>query len=443
MTALQYAHPAIADPSLSPNLKSWVASANQHPQFPIQNLPIGIFSHLDGRRRGGIAIGDQILDLGATLRTGLLTGPAARAAEAAALPTLNVFLALGPLARISLRKQISALLDENTSDGGKLAGCLFAAAECSLHMPAQVGDFTDFFAGIQHATNVGELAGRDDPLPGNYKFMPLAYAGRASSVQEDGVPVKRPCGQRKPNRQLIPDFGPSRFLDFELELGIWIGSGNNRGEPIPIEHAPDHMGGFCLVNDWSARDLQHWEQTPLGPFAAKGFATTVSPWIVTPEALLPFRIAPPPRDASDPELLPYLRNQRDQQTGASDIRLTAAISTEAMRAAGMPPFPVSRSNTAYLYWTYAQLIAHHTASGCDLRPGDLLGTGTISAPTPAGYGSLLEITAGGRSPLLLPTGETRRGLDDGDEIILEASCARDGFASIGFGRCGARITPPM
>jgi fumarylacetoacetase len=306
-------------------------------------------------------------------------------------------------------------------------------------VPTSVGDYTDFFAGIAHATNTGRLFRPDAPLLPNYKYVPVAYHGRASSVCASGAPVRRPRGQRKPQNQDAPDYGPSRNLDYELELGIWIGPGNELGEPIPIGEASRHVAGFCLLNDWSARDIQAWEYQPLGPFLAKSFHTSISPWIVTPEALAPFRAAQAPRPEGDPAPLPHLFDARDQEQGALDIGFEVALLTERMRAAGAAPYVLSRVNARALYWTVAQMVAHHSSNGCNLRPGDLFGSGTVSGYDPSSYGSLLEITRGGREPVSLPNGEVRRFLEDGDEVIFRARCEGAGKVSIGFGECRGRI----
>jgi fumarylacetoacetase len=424
------------DDTHDPARRSWVASANGHPEFPIQNLPLGVFSPPGGGPRGGVAIGDAIFDLGAAAN--LFAGDAVHAAKAAAGPTLNALLALGEGSRVALRAQLSALLDAASSPRPDL---LHEAAACTLHLPASVGDYTDFYAGIHHATNTGRQFRPDNPLLPNYKYVPVAYHGRASSVRVSGAAVRRPNGQRKPASDPAPSFGPCRNLDFELELGVWIGPGNAPGEPIPIARAAEHVAGFCLLNDWSARDIQAWEYQPLGPFLAKNFCTTVSPWIVTPEALAPLRLAPDPRAPGDPPPLPYLDDPADTQSGGLDITLDVLLRSGSMRTAGEPPSRLSRSNARHLYWTVAQMVAHHSCGGCDLRPGDLFGSGTISAPTPDGFGSLLEITNGGRAPLALPSGETRRFLEDGDEIILRAHAEREGFATIGFGECRGRVLP--
>ena len=318
---------------------------------------------------------------------------------------------------------------------------LHPAASCTLVLPAAIGDYTDFYAGIHHATNVDRLFRPENPLLPNYRHMPIGYHGRASSVHPSGTPVRRPNGQRLPAGTDHPVFGPAERLDFELELGIWIGPGNRPGEPIPIGEADDHIAGLCLLNDWSARDLQAWEYQPLGPFLSKNFATTVSPWIVTSEALAPFRIPQAPRPVADPKPLPYLWSAADQAAGAYAITLGVGLRTESMRNRDMAPHPLGRGASGHLYWTLAQLVAHHTSGGCDLRPGDLLGTGTISTPDDSGLGSLLELTTGGRRPVVLPTGETRSFLEDGDEVLLSATASAPGFVSIGFGPCRGIVTP--
>ncbi len=423
--------------------RSWVASANGHTEFPIQNLPLGIFRPQGGGPRGGVAIGDEILDLGAALEAGLFKGEAARAAEAAAGATLNSLMALGKAPRAALRKRLVELLDEKGRDAGKLGALalrlLHKAADCRLELPAAVGDYTDFYAGIHHAMNVGKLLRPDNPLLPNYKYLPIAYHGRASSILPSGAPVRRPLGQRKLVAETLPTFGPCRNLDYELELGIWIGPGNKLGEPIPIARAADHLVGICLLNDWSARDLQSWEYQPLGPFLGKNFATTLSPWLVTAEAVAPFRKSQPPRSEGDPKPMDYLWSETDQKEGALDIELEVLILTEGLRAKAMAPHRLALTHATGLYWTVAQMVAHHSSNGCNLRPGDLFGSGTISGLDPGSYGSLLELSQGGRKPVELPSGETRHFIEDGDEIIFRASCRRDGFATIGFGDCRGRI----
>lgn len=429
------------DQTHDPHRRSWVPEANGHPEFPIQNLPLGVFSPPGGAPRIGTAIGDHVLDLTGLPEAGLLTGAAAAAVEAGANGSLNGLLALGAGPRRALRTRLSELLREGAPERDQLAPLLFQLADCTLHLPARIGDYTDFYVGIHHATEVGKLFRPDNPLLPNYKYVPIGYHGRASSIRPSGTPVRRPNGQTKAPDAAAPIFGPSRRLDYELELGIWIGQGNEHGEPIPMSEAADHIAGFCLLNDWSARDVQAWEYQPLGPFLAKNFASTISPWIITPEALAPFRIAQPPRPEGDPAPLPYLSDAGDRATGAFDLELDVLIRTEAMRRDNLPAQRLARSNTRHMYWTVAQMLAHHASNGCNLAPGDLLGSGTISGPDQTSRGSLLESTQGGRTPIQLPSGEERRFLEDGDEIVLRAQARRDGFASIGFGECRAIILP--
>jgi fumarylacetoacetase len=421
--------------------RSFVASANGHPDFPIQNLPLGVFSPAGGATRAGVAIGDMILDLDAVLAAGLLDGAAEQAAAAATGGTLNGLLALGAGPRRALRRRLSDLLAEGSSERRRIEGMLHAASDCTLHLPARVGDYTDFYAGIQHATNVGRLMRPDNPLLPNYKYVPIGYHGRASSLVPSGHPVRRPNGQRKPATETVPSFGPSRNLDYELELGIWIGPGNAMGEPIPIGRAAEHIAGFCLLNDWSARDIQGWEYQPLGPFLAKNFCSTISPWIITPEAMAPFRPAQPPRPEGDPQPMDYLWDEADQQAGALGLELEVLLVTPGLREKGLAPHRLSRGPATGLYWTPAQLVAHHACGGCNLQPGDLLGTGTISSAEEGTFGSLLEITRGGKQPVTLESGETRRFLEDGDEVVLRARAMREGHAGIGFGECRGVISP--
>ncbi|MGE7417602.1 fumarylacetoacetase [Methylobacterium tarhaniae] len=429
------------DHTHDPSARSCVPGADGHPDFPIQNLPLGLFSPEGGTTRAGVAIGDQILDLAAAQAAGLVTGDAARAVTAAESGDLNGMLALGTGPRLALREQLFALLRADGPDRDRVPPLLHAAASCTLHLPARIGDYTDFFVGIHHATNTGRQFRPEQPLLPNYRHVPVGYHGRASSIRPSGVPVRRPHGQAKPLHLDAPVFGPSRRLDYELELGVWIGPGNALGTPVPIAEAAGQVAGFCLLNDWSARDIQGWEYQPLGPFLAKSFATTISPWIVTPEALAPFRIPQTARPSGDPDPLPYLLDEADQAGGALDLELDILLSTRAAREAGLPPHRVARSNARHMYWTVAQMIAHHTSGGCNLRPGDLLGTGTLSGPDPESCGSLLETTHGGKAPIRLASGEERRFLEDGDEVILTARGLREGFAPIGFGACRATVCP--
>lgn len=430
-------NPVGTDATHDPARRSWVASANGHPDFPIQNLPLGIFvpRGAGATARGGIAIGDMILDIGAVAPR--LSGDARRAAEAASGDTLNAFFALGAGARVALRHAVAALLDEAAGPSAALLPHLHAAADCTMRVPARIGDYTDFFAGIHHATNAGKLFRPDTPLLPNYKYVPVGYHGRASSVVVSGTPVRRPNGQRKPASETVPSFGPSRNLDYELELGIWIGPGNALGTPIPIGAAADHIAGYCLLNDWSARDVQGWEAQPLGPFLAKNFSTSISPWVITPEALAPFRIAQPRRPEGDPAPLPHLYDAADQAGGALDLELEVSL------VVGGAAHRLSLGNASHLYWTPAQLVAHHASGGCNLAPGDLFGSGTISTPEPSGFGALLEITEGGRKPVVLPDGTERRFLEDGDTVVFHARARRDGFVGIGFGACRGTVLPAL
>jgi fumarylacetoacetase len=423
----------------STHLRSWVVSANDHPDFPLQNLPFGVFSHGNASKRGGVAIGDKVFDLQVALDASLFQGIARLAAEAASRDQLNDFFALGASARQALRADLLHLLDAKSPQRERLQvmgeSLLRPMAECQMHLPAKVGDYTDFYVGIHHATNVGVLFRPDNPLLPNYKYVPIAYHGRASTLCVSGTPVKRPSGQTLAPDAEVPTFGPSKRLDYELEVGVWIGPGNEAGEPIAIADAGQHIAGFCLLNDWSARDLQAWEYQPLGPFLSKSFATTLSPWVVTAEALAPFRSAQPRRPQGDPAPLPYLFNADDQGNGALDVELEVLIQTAQMKEQGLAPHRLGLSNTLNMYWTVAQMVTHHSVNGCKLQAGDVFGTGTLSGPEPDQLGSLLEMTRGGKHPIELPTGETRTFLQAGDEVILKARCHREGQVSIGFGEC--------
>jgi fumarylacetoacetase len=427
------------DATHDPTRLSWVASANGHTEFPIQNLPFGIFSMHGDKPRGGVAIGDGILDISAALNAGLFSGVARDAAEAAAGPELNPLLALPASARRALRQRLSEILAANSDARGKATPLLHDAAVCTMHLPAHVGDYTDFFAGIHHARKGGQISRPDNPLMPNYKYVPVAYHSRASSVRPSGEDVRRPNGQRRLPNEAAPTFGPCRNLDYELELGVWIGHGNRQDEAIPMAEAAQHVAGFCLLNDWSARDIQSWESQPLGPFLGKSFRTSVSPWIITTEALEPFRIAQPARPDGDPAPLPHLLDVADQAHGALDIDCEVFLSTPAMRAAGIEPHRMCRSNTRELYWTVAQMVAHHASNGCNLRPGDLFGSGTVSGTDANSIGCLLEMTFGGRDTITLTNGETRRYLQDEDEVIFRAHCRRPDSVTIGFGECRGKI----
>ena len=426
------------DETTDPRRKSWVKSADGHSDFPIQNLPLGIFSEAKGLRRPGVAIGDYILDLPAIAAAGLLDGDWADELEQ---PVLNGFLALGHRAQRELRLRLSEILsDERFRDDVEVH--LIGQSEVHMHLPCVVGDYTDFYVGIHHATNVGKQFRPDNPLLPNYKYVPIGYHGRASSVRASGEPVMRPNGQRKAPDADAPEFGPSRRLDYELELGLWVGRGNDLGSPIPIREAGDHIAGYCLLNDWSARDIQAWEYQPLGPFLAKNFLTSVSPWVVSPDALEPYRKPMPGRPEGDPAPLAYLDDPSDRQSGALAIQLEVSLATEKMRRGGLAPHILSRGSAdAAMYWSAAQIVTHHSANGCNLQPGDLIGTGTLSTDRGDGLGSLLEISQGGKAPITLASGETRSFLEDGDEITLRAWCEGDGLVRIGFGECVGRVEP--
>jgi fumarylacetoacetase len=426
------------DATHDPALRSWVTSANvETTDFPVQNLPFGRFRRGAQTWRVGIAIGDQVLDLNRAATAGAWPDDVHPLLAPLAAGDLNAFMALGAPARRRLRAVLSQALAVGGAEAA-LAPCLVPQAEVELGLPCRIGDYTDFYVGIHHATAVGRLFRPDSPLLPNYKWVPIGYHGRASSIVPTGTPVRRPRGQTAGAER--PNVGPSQRLDFELELGLFVGAGNALGEPIAIESAEEHLFGVALFNDWSARDIQGWEYQPLGPFLAKNFASTLGGWIVTPEALAPFR-APFMRPAGDPQPLPYLDDGANRERGGLDIQLEVRLQTAAMRDAGLPPATISRSGSAHAaYWTPAQLIAHHTVNGCNLQPGDLLGTGTLSGPARDQAGSLLELTAGGKEPITLPGGEQRTFLQDGDMLELAGWCEKPGFRRIGFGACAGRIT---
>ncbi|OCI90880.1 fumarylacetoacetase [Agrobacterium sp. 13-626] len=432
---------AFTDKTHDPLLASWVESADTDTDFPIQNLPLGVFSPADEDPRGGVAIGNMVLDLRALASSGLLSGEALAAATAASGGTLNDFLAMGACPRKALRVRLSELLARNSAYQKQLIRFLHSQSEVRLQLPVRIGDYTDFYVGIHHATQVGKLFRPDNPLLPNYKYVPIGYHGRASSVIPSGIPVRRPVGQTKPANMEVPTYGPSQRLDYELELGVWVGPGNEMGTPIGIAEAADHIAGFSLLNDWSARDIQAWEYQPLGPFLAKNFASTVSPWIISPEALSPFRVAQPARPEGDPVPMDYLFDATDQREGAFALELEVLLLTPGMKSHGLPAHRLALSNTTHMYWTVAQLLTHHTSNGCNLRPGDFLGSGTISGPDTDSTGSLLEATQSGKSPVELASGEKRQFLEDGDEVILRARGRREGFVSIGFGECRAEVIP--
>jgi fumarylacetoacetase len=426
------------DVTHDPRRRSWVESAQNHAWFPVQNLPYGIFSPADGNARAGVAIGDEILDLaGVAGQAELLPMAASAAVTGTTDATLNAVFALPARERRLLRGALSDLLsDEQYRE--RLAPLLHSAADCRVHLPAVIGDYSDFYVGIQHATNFGSYYRPESPLTSNYKHLPIGYHGRASSIRPSGTPVTRPSGQIAGKEQ-APAFGRSRELDYEMELGVWIGPGNELGRPISMADTRDHIVGLCLLNDWSARDIQHWERLPLGPFLGKSFHTSISPWVVTIEALEPYRIAPRPRAAGDPSPLSYLQDEMDANQGQYAITLEVFLQTARMREDRRPPVRLSRVEATEMYWTIAQMVAHQTSNGCNLRPGDLLGTGTLSGATRESRGSLFEISWGGTQPLTLPNGERRTFLEDGDEVIFQGSAESAGHVPIGFGQCRAAI----
>lgn len=422
------------DETHDPGLRSWLESANQPgADFPIQNLPLGVFqAGPSATPRIGVAIGDQILDLRAAADAGLLDDLPV-AAEACRAARLNLLMSLSPEARLGLRRLLSRLL----AAGGRRpsSAVLVPAREARLLLPAEIGDYSDFYASVFHATNVGSMFRPDNPLLPNYKWVPIGYHGRASSVVPGGTPVARPSGQLKPPGADQPIFGPSRQLDYELELGAWIAGENPLGETVPIASAERRIFGVSLLNDWSARDLQSWEYQPLGPFLAKDFATSVSPWVVTLEALAPFRVPAFERPAGDPAPLPYLDDPSDRASGGIAITLEVALLTARMRSERLPPARISRTGFEKMYWTLAQLVTHHASNGCNLRPGDLLGSGTVSGPAKEERGCLLELTWRGSEPLTLPNGERRTFLEPGDEVVMSGWCEGPAAVRIGLGEC--------
>jgi fumarylacetoacetase len=423
-------------------LASWLPSAHaQDCDFPLQNLPIGVFRRRasDEPLRGGVAIGDQIVDL--PRASELFDGLAAEAAAVCAAPSLNAYLALGTDAWSALRLALSRALRKGSALERPLSRCLVPQAQAELALPISVGDYTDFYASVHHATRVGLLFRPDQPLMPNYTWLPVAYHGRSSSVVVSGTEVRRPYGQTKPPTAFAPSVTPTARLDYELELGVVVGPGNPLGARVPLERAESHVYGLCLLNDWSARDIQAWEYQPLGPFAGKNFATTLSPWLVSLEALEPFR-APWSRAAEDTQPLAYLDGETNTARGALDIQVETRLWTAAMRQQGLAAQTLARTSFCdAAYWTIAQMIAHHTLNGCALRPGDLLGTGTLSGPASEQAGCLLELSQSGKQPLTLHNGETRTFLQDGDVLSLHAWCAREGAARIGFGSATGLVLP--
>lgn len=431
-----------------PKLKSWIESANDpNTDFPIQNLPLGVFKSRSSNEppRVGVAIGNQILNVKACSEAVHFDKLAAEAARACARSSLNSLMALGTEHCSALRERLSRHLradsKEYKSNKKTLEKCLVPMDSAQLLLPVEIGDYTDFYASIHHATNVGSMFRPDNPLLPNYKYVPIGYHGRSSSIVVSGTSVRRPNGQTKDDDAQEPFFGPCRLLDYELEVGFFVGPGNNIGESIKIQDAESHIFGLCLLDDWSARDIQKWEYQPLGPFLGKSFATTLSSWVVTMEALAPFRTEAFKRADTDPKPLPYLNLAEDQEHGAIDLKLEVFIASEKMRNQKMVPMRLSQGNFKDTYWTIAQMLAHHASNGCNLRPGDLMGSGTVSGATIDSRGCLLELASRGSEPIQLPSGEARRFLQDGDEVIMRAYCQREGFRRIGFGECRGTVLP--
>ncbi|WP_315743678.1 MULTISPECIES: fumarylacetoacetase [unclassified Bradyrhizobium] len=431
------------DETHDPSRRSFVEAANaSDADFPIQNLPFGVFStKADTHPRIGVAIGDHVFDLKKASGASERFTPEVR--DGLRRSSLNSLFALGPAALRDLRRVVASLLEKGSSgnQARRHASELLTPIDgCTFHLPARVSNYTDFYAGIYHARAAGALLTPENPLPQNYKWMPIAYHGRASSLQIGRGAVRRPLGQRPPTAVgEAPSFGPCERLDFELEMGFYLGGGNRLGRPIPIAEASKEIVGFSLLNDWSARDIQRWEMYPLGPFLSKSFATSVSPWVVMADALTPFRVAALPRPEGDPQPLDYLFDPADQASGGLDVHLRVHLSTAQMRDAREPAVEILTSNSKYLYWTPAQMVAHHTVNGCNLQPGDLIGTGTISGPSPSELSSMLEFTSAGSKPVVLPNGERRGFLQDGDEVMFQGKCTRQGYVPIGFGSCVGRI----
>ncbi len=425
------------------NLTSWVESANvDNCDFPIQNLPFAEFRRKgsDEAFRGGVAIGDQVIDLAKLSKLNVLTGDAKTAADAASEATLNTFMGLGGQYWSALRLALSKALRAGSEHQQALSDTLVVQSDIEFSLPCRIGDYTDFYTSIYHATAVGSLFRPDNPLLPNYKWVPIGYHGRSSSIDVSGQTFHRPKGQTKAPDADVPSFGPCKRLDYELELGIYLGKGNALGDAIAIENAENHVFGFCVFNDWSARDLQAWEYQPLGPFLAKNFASTVSPWIVTTEALAPYRTSWT-RDENDPQPMDYLESKANRDQGAFDIQMDVKIQTEKMRSEGHNPTRVSTSSFKHSYWTVAQMVTHHTVNGCNFMPGDMLGSGTQSGPTHEEAGSLLELSRGGKEKITRSNGEQRSFLEDGDNVIMRGWCEKEGYARIGFGSVESTVLP--
>ena len=431
----------------APAARSWLEEAYGHADFPIQNLPFAVFRRARSMEayRGGVAIGEQVIDLAALSQAGMLQGLALQACEACAQPALNDFMALGSAAWSSLRHALFTLLREDAAYPQQAAvrACLVPQSTVEYSLPARIANYTDFYTSIHHARNVGRIARPDnDPLTPNFQWLPIAYHGRASSVVVSGTAFHRPMGQMMAPGATAPVYAPCGRLDYELELGIFIGPGNAMGEPIPLTQAEDHIFGVCLLNDWSARDIQFWEMTPLGPFLGKNFCTSISPWIVSLEALAPFR-RPFARPAAEPQPLAYLNSPGHRAGGVLDIQLDVLLESARQRGTAQAATQVAHTSFRHQYWTFAQMVTQHTMGGCNLQSGDLLGSGTISGPTPGEEGAMIEMTRGGQAPMMLDSGEQRAFLHDGDAVILRGWCERPGAARIGFGECRGEVLPAL
>ena len=427
-----------------PNLKSWVESANDpNTDFPIQNLPFCVYEFGDTEPVLGVGfiIGDKILDIYGCINDDLMQNEAIAQFASFRFWTLNAIGGFDARVLSDLRRQAGYLLSEKNQDRVAIAEHLYSIGDVRFEPAFKIGDYTDFYCSIYHATNVGSMFRPDNPLMPNYKYLPIGYHGRASSIVVSGTEITRPHGQNRSDAEKPPVFIPCKNLDYEMELGFFVGRGNEMGQPIPISDAEKHIFGVCLVNDWSARDIQAWEYQPLGPFLAKNFATTISPYVVTMEALAPFRTNAFERDPSDPQPLDYLNDEGNRNFGGLDINLEVYIQTEKMRDNKIEPHLLSRSNTKDLYWTIGQMLTHHASNGCNLQTGDLMATGTVSGKEKNERGCLLELTWRGTEPLELPSGEQRRFLEDGDEVIMRGYCEREGFRRIGLGECRGRVMP--
>ncbi|MET4577119.1 fumarylacetoacetase [Ottowia thiooxydans] len=438
MTLLDHTH--------NPAARSWLASANlTGADFPIQNLPFGVIRRRGSNEafRGAVAIGDQVLDLAALAKLGVITGAAGDALQQAAKDALNDFMAAGPDAWRTLRHALFDVLKEGGTAEQAVRSSLIAQADVEHRLPSRIGDYTDFYTSIHHARNVGRVIRPDDPLTPNFQWLPIAYHGRASSVVISGTDYHRPHGQAMPPGAKAPVYNACTRLDFELEMGFFVGPGNAMGRPVPLAQAEQHIFGMCLLNDWSARDHQFWEMNPLGPFLGKNFCTSISPWIVTMDALVPFRVAFE-RPADEPQPLAYLDEPGNRAAGGVDVQLSVGLESEQHRTKGLAAAEISRTSFRHQYWTIAQMLAQHTVGGCNLQPGDLCGTGTISGPTAGEAGAIVELSQGGTKPITLAgTGEQRTFLLDGDAVILRGWCEREGAARIGFGECRGMVLPAV